>query len=213
MSSFLSVRPRRTGACSVRGPLNRIPEPAARRKAQKLEVQGLSAAQGAALPAAGAQTGAERPIRRAITGRRGTAISPPPRAAKKQTWNGLPPSAHDRRGIPGSRQVPPQTDTGRPPWSDGGQARGRSKPQQVTLAAKHPPATQPAAGVKNSPFSPARLLRQTQSGQPPPGQLADGRKTVPSLPVSRGGYERPANRRGTSHMDRQAQAGKKPPLP
>ena len=60
--------------------------------------------------------------------------------------------------------------------------------------------------------SPARLPRQTQSGQPPPGQLTDGRKTVPSLPVSRGGYERPANRRGTSHMDRQAQAGKKPPL-
>ena len=155
MSSFLSVRPRRTGACSVRGPLNRIPEPAARRKAQKLEAQGFPAARSAALPAAGAQTGAERPIRRAITGRRGTAISPPPRAAKKQTWNGLSPSAHDRRGIPGSRQVPPQTGTGRPPWSDGGQARGRSKPQQVTLAAKHPPATQPAAGAMAAPLPPA----------------------------------------------------------
>ena len=158
MSSFLSVRPRRTGACSVRGPLNRIPEPAARRKAQKLEAQGFPAAQSA--------DRRRLPRRRAITGQRGTAISPSPRAAKKQMWNGLSPSAHDRRGIPGSRQVPPQTDTGRPLWSDGGQARGRSKPQQVTLAAKHPPPRSPRRArwpPLSRPPAPADAKRPTAS--------------------------------------------------
>ena len=163
MSSFLSVRPRRTGACSVRGPLNRIPEPAARRKAQKLEAQGFPAAQSAD----------RRPLprRRAITGRRGTTISPPPGAAKKQTWNGLSPSAHDRRGIPGSRQIAPQTDAGQPPLPAAVSqvaAQNQPKPQQVTRAAKQPaPATQPSAGAMGGPLprppAPADAKRPTAS--------------------------------------------------
>lgn len=119
MSSFLSVRPRRTGACSVRGPLNRIPEPAARRKAQKLEAQGF--------PAARSADRRRLPRRRAITGRRGTTIPPPPGAAKKQTWNGPSLSAHGRHRIPGSRQIAPQTDAGQPPLPRRGQPSGSTE--------------------------------------------------------------------------------------
>lgn len=124
MSSFLSVRPRRTGACSVRGPLNRIPEPAARRKAQKLEAQGF--------PAARSADRRRLPRRRAITGRRGTTIPPPPGAAKKQTWNGPSLSAHGRHRIPGSRQIAPQTDAGQPPLPRRGQPSGSTESAEAT---------------------------------------------------------------------------------
>lgn len=158
MSSFLSVRPRRTGACSVRGPLNRIPEPAARRKAQKLEAQGLSAAQGA---------DRRSPPRRGIADRCRTPY--PPRNYRPARDDHFSPAqsgqkANVERPSPvGSRQardprLPSSTPANRHGTSPVVRRRTGTGPVKAPAGdpcRKTPPATQPAAGAMAAPLPPA----------------------------------------------------------
>ena len=213
MSSFLSVRPRRTGACfSVR-------------KGSPQQDTGTGGApQGAKAGSAGASCRAGRgPPRHGSADRCRTPY--PPRNYRPARDDHFSPAqsgqkANVERPFPvGSRQArdprlpssTPANRHGTPPVVRRRTGTGPVKSPAGDPCRKTPP-RHAARGGRDGRPSPVRLPRQTQSGQPPPGPLTDDRETVPSLPVSRGGYERPANRRGTSHMDRQAQAGKKPPL-